>query len=404
MSIYYNSVQPLNIKTTGYSSNDMVDFNIRTRPGRAIKQGSIRFTGRLSLYLTDASGAKRGVRYNDGVFLDPYVGVHSLIRNISTQVSGSTIENIQYYPRFVGMKNQSRYTQEQLDTNTLCMTELLGTQNNIMLLAENGGTLDIGGIPDVNLSQGVSFSMIPEICVNNGSDDLGNAKFGALRVMMNLANGLEAFYTTHTPNDYYFTTDGSTISPDAFTQISYTITSLECHWLEVIDKTTPAPVTFLSTSLITQSLVTSNSFFNVTTAGTPYDAVALSFIQQSHRNNLFYNNNQCEFVPGVDGNGGRVEFSVNGNDRPIAFPILSYQELSLNYWKALGGVMKNSIMNAFQYRNNTFGVGCSFSTSVNDRLGVSVQVDPTDPYYITEGSLAANPYDAYIYILGFVSV
>jgi hypothetical protein len=117
----------------------MVDFNIRTRPGRAIKQGSIRFTGRLSLYLTNAAGAKRGVRYNDGVFLDPYVGAHSLIRNISTQVSGSTIENIQYYPRLVGMKNQSRYTQEQLDTNTLCMTELMGTQNNIMLLAENGG-------------------------------------------------------------------------------------------------------------------------------------------------------------------------------------------------------------------------------------------------------------------------
>jgi hypothetical protein len=162
-------------------------------------------------------------------------------------------------------------------------------------------------------------------------------------------------------------------------------------------------MTFMSTSLITQALVTSNSFFNVTTAGTPYDAVSLSFVQQSHRNSIYYNNNQCEFVTGIDGNGGRVEFSVNGNDRPIAFPILSYQELSLNYWKSLGGVMKNSIMNAFQYRNYTFGVGCAFSTSVNDRLGVALQLDPNDPAF-TSAPLASNPYDVYIYILGFVSV
>jgi hypothetical protein len=141
----------------------------------------------------------------------------------------------------------------------------------------------------------------------------------------------------------------------------------------------------------------------VTTAGTPYDAVALSFVQQSHRNSIYFNNNQCEFVPGIDGNGGRVEFSVNGNDRPIAFPILSYQELSLNYWKSLGGNMKNSIMNALQYRQYTFGVGCAFSTSVNDRLGVALQLDPNDPAY-TSAPLAANPYDAYIYVLGFVSV
>jgi hypothetical protein len=403
MSIYYNSVQPLNIKTTGYSSNDMVDFNIRTRPGRAIKQGSIRFTGRLSVYVQNALGVKRGVLYSDGVFLDPYVGAHSLIRNISTQVSGSTIENIQYYPRIVGMKNQSKYTLEQLDTNTTCMTELLGTQNNVMLLAENGGTLDGTGVPNPLLTQGISFSFIPDICVNNGSDDLGNTKFGALRVMMNLANGVEAFYTTHTPTDFYMTTDGTTASALQFTNIGFTISGLECHWLEVIDKTTPAPVTFMSTSLITQALVTSNSFFNVTTAGTPYDAVALSFVQQSHRNSIYFNNNQCEFVPGIDGNGGRVEFSVNGNDRPIAFPILSYQELSLNYWKALGGVMKNSIMNALQYRQYTFGVGCAFSTSVNDRLGVALQLDPNDPAF-TSAPLAANPYDAYIYVLGFVSV
>ena len=187
------------------------------------------------------------------------------------------------------------------------------------------------------------------------------------------------------------------------TNIGFTISALECHWLEVIDKTTTAPVTFMSTSLITQALVTSNSFFNVTTAGTPYDAVSLSFVQQSHRNSIYYNNNQCEFVPGIDGNGGRVEFSVNGNDRPIAFPILSYQELSLNYWKSLGGVMKNSIMNAYQYRNYTFGVGCAFSTSVNDRLGVALQLDPNDPAF-TSAPLASNPYDVYIYILGFVSV
>ena len=381
MATFYNAAQPLNIKTSGYGANDIVEFVLRTRPGRSIKAGSIRFTGKLKVVKRNFDGSVAGLKMNDAVAFNPFCGAHSIIRNITTSVNNGIVENISYYPRLVGMLKQSQFTLEKLNTDSLSQAEFLGSQNGMYLLEENWED-----------SMGRSFSIAPENALNKSSADLDNAKFSTLNVIMNLANEVEALHTANQADSDYM------LDPlTAFVGLTYTINDFQCNWIEVNEP--PAPKVVLQTAqLITQSMVTSNSFFNVSTAGLPYDAIAISFIRQAHRNLLTEDNNLCEWIQGLDGVNGRLEFNINGNDRPIAYPILSYQECALNYLKSLGGnFSRNSICNAYLSQTSTFGIGCSFLTSMNDRLGVSVQ---------TDASLQAEncPSDAYIYIFSYATI
>ena len=281
-------------------------------------------------------------------------------------------------PRWVGMKRQANYTIEGINTSSKVLSELCGTQNNYMLISDTG----------------VSFSFAPETCVNKSDQDLGQSKFGELRLSFNLANATEALYTTRLPADPYMATAAG------FTQLRYSIGDVQARWIEGVEVPSKAPVVFQVCSLVTQTLLSSNSFFAITTP-TPYTSLSLSFIKQSHRNSFFYNNNRCEFVEGLTGTAGRLEIEINGNTGPIKFPLLTYQETALNYWKSLNGVIKSSIMNSYLSGNGTtFGIGCSFVESVNDRVTFMLQIDPNDPAY--NNDIPAR--DAFIYTTGVQTV
>lgn len=385
MAIYYNSAFPLNIKqnnadgTLAYSANDIIDFKIAMRTGRCMKSGSLRISGDLLVQKYNTAGVWVNVTQEDNVFLDSYVGIQSFFRNASTSVNGAVIENIQYLPRWVGMKRQANYTLEGINTSSKCLSELCGSQNNIML-ANEGAT-------------GVSFSFAPETCVNKSDADLGQSKFGEMRLSFNLANSLEALYTTRLPTDAYMATAAG------FTNLRYSIGDVQCRWIEGVEVMSSMPVNFLTASLVTQTLLSANSFFAITTP-TPYTSLSLSFIQQSHRNSMYFDNNRCEFVEGLLGTAGRLEIEVNGNTGPVKFPIYTYQEVALNYWKSLNGMLKSSIMNSYLSQGgDTFGIGCSFVESVNDRVSFALQIDP--------GVYAQDtipPRDAFIYTSGILSV
>lgn len=385
MAIYYNSAYPLNIKqnnadgTLAYSANDIIDFKIAMRNGRCMKSGSLRISGDLLVQKYNTAGEWVSITQEDRVFLDAYVGVQSFFRNASTSVNGAVIENIQYLPRWVGMKRQANYTLEGINTSSKCLSELCGSQNNIML-ANEGET-------------GVSFSFSPETCVNKSDADLGQSKFGEMRLSFNLANSLEALYTTRVATDPYMAT------ADGFSNLRYSIGDVQCRWIEGVEVPSSVPVNFLTASLVTQTLLSANSFFAITTP-TPYTSLSLSFIKQAHRNSMYWDNNRCEFVEGLLGTAGRLEIEVNGNTGPVKFPLYTYQEVALNYWKSLNGMLKSSIMNSYLSQGgDTFGIGCSFVESVNDRVSFALQIDP--------GVYAQDtipPRDAFIYTSGLLSV
>jgi hypothetical protein len=385
-SFYYNFGYALNAKPT-YTTSDIIDMEVKMRVGRSMIANSFRVNGilQVSKVLLDGTTIVP-ITKQDQVFLDPYCGVHSLFRNVSTLVNGSSIENISYYPRWAGMKKQAGFTLESLNTSSDALVELCGTQNNIMLL----GTPNTFG----NDETGVSFSFKPYTAVNGSVANLPQSKFPSIRTVFNMVSPLEALYTTHLAGSDYMTNPLT-----GFSNLTYSITQLQCTWYESQEVAVPSPMTFETCSLITSTMLTSYATFAMTAANL-YSALSLSFIQQKNRNNLYANNNLCEFVPGIEpvASKGQVLLLVDSNNAVATYPLQSYADIAKMYAKSLGAGMKNSITNAYLSKVLSFGIGAQYAVSENDRLSIQMIVDPN------QFNPSVDPMDVFMYLSGFIQV
>ena len=152
---------------------------------------------------------------------------------------------------------------------------------------------------------------------------------------------------------------------------------------------------------MTQTVVSLNTTMNVV-APNPYDAVAVTFIAQKNRNNLYCDGNMCEYLVDID----RVEFTLNNQSYgPITYTIGAgasppYQDLALNALKSLkGNPEKNSIMNRILQENGCFVMGMSYAANQNDKLGITMQIDSA-----TQFQYSANPFNALLYINGYATL
>ena len=385
-SFFYNFNFPLNAKPT-YTTSDIVDMEVKMRVGRSMIANSFRVNGILQVSKVLTDGSIVPITKEDHVFLDPYCGVHSLFRNVSTIVNGSSVENISYYPRWAGMKKQAAFTLEGLNTSSDALVELCGTQNNVLLL----GTPNQFA-PD---ESGISFSFKPYTAINGSVANLPQSKFPSVRTVFNMVSPLEALYTTHIADDEYMQ-DPAT----GFTNLTYSITQLQYTWYETQEAgPVPSPMTFETCSLITSTMLTSYATFAMTAANL-YSALSLSFIQQKNRNNLFANNNLCEFVAGIEpvSGKGQVLLLVDSNNAVTTYPLQSYADIARNYAKSLGAGMKNSITNAYLSKVLSFGVGAQYAVSENDRLSIQMIVDPN------QFNPSEDPMDVFMYLSGFIQV
>jgi len=137
-------------------------------------------------------------------------------------------------------------------------------------------------------------------------------------------------------------------------------------------------------------------------APNPYDSVSVSFIQQANRNNLYYDGNMCEYLRDIE----RVEFTINNSAYgPLTYAIGAgqsppYQDLAINYLKSLNGDPdKNCIVNRLLQENGCFGMGMAYSSAQNDKLGIALTLSSTSTFQISQ-----NPYDACIYINGYMAL
>ena len=376
MALYYNSAQPTNIKST-YNPYDTVDFLVKMPANRSMKQGSLRLSGFLKVSKILSNGTTVPIEETDSVFTNQWCGVHSVFKNVSTSVNERIVENLQNYPRWSAMKSQSEATPETLLTSSKHLPELKGCLNNYLLLGTSNGT------------KGTPWSIKPHICVNNSSDDLPQSKFQQIKIMWILSSGLESFYIS---------TGAPSPLPAVYTVgLTYTLTDLEMHWYETNE--TPNSQTVLKTVFNTTQTITGLNNNMQISSPTAYDNVSISFLRQSTLNNLYYDSVLSEYISDIS----RVEFTVNGIDSPLSYAILPpcYQELSLNYWKSLDSTEKNSLMNRFLSENGCFGVGASFTESINDKLQVALTISDNTTY---NPSASGNAIDAYIYVAGYLNV
>ena len=376
-NLLYNATQPSSLKNT-YGENDILDFIVKLPAGRSIVANSFRISGNLVV-----STSKGAISAGDAIHVDPFAGIHSVIRSVNTQVNNSTIENIQMYNRNVAMQRMATNNLESINTSSLLLSEMCGTMNHFQLL----GTTKRDGL------NAASFSILPMISINQSSNNLSSEKFQVIQISITLANAVEIFYTDHTSGGPYMS-DVET----AFSEIFYNIADVQLEWNETLQQGDGGAVIMPVKHLYQQSVNNETSYLNITTPQL-YNSLSVSFIEQSKRNSIFVNNLLCEKIKGLDLNGGALEIMINSGDTPIPYPIQTYQETALNYLKSLNGnIAQNCITNEFLNDTMSFGIGFSLMTSSNDRVAISLKINSEAYNYIIP------PYDAFMYVNSFIQM
>ena len=377
-NLLYNATQPSSLKST-YGENDILDFIIKLPQGRSIVANSFRLSGNIVV-----STNKGAITEGDAIHLDPFAGMHSIIRSVNTQVNNSTIENVQLYNRIVSMSRMATNNLESINTSSLLLSEICGTMNHFQLL----GTTKRDGL------NSASFSILPMIAINQSSNNLSSDKFQVIQISMTLANAIEAFYTDHTSGGPYMSDAGT-----AFSEIFYNIADLQLEWNEMMEQPGDKGTVIMPVKhLYQQSINNETSYLNITTPQL-YNSLSVSFIEQSKRNTIFVNNLLCEKIKGLDLNGGALEIMINSGDTPIPYPIQTYQETALNYLKSLNGnLAQNCITNEFLNGTMSFGIGFSLMTSSNDRVAISLKINSEAYNYIIPA------YDAFMYVNSFIQM
>lgn len=382
-SMFYNNAFALNNKAA-YGPSDIIDFEVKMRPQRSMIANSFRVSGILEVSKQLTDGTVVPIVKADNVFVNPFCGIHSFFRNASTSVNGSVIENNSYYPSWAGLQKQKGYTLEGVSTSSDCLTELCGTQSNVLLIGTVENVVNLSGT-------GIPFSFKPNAAINGSASNLPQSQFQSVRIVFNMASPLEALYTTHKEGDAYMT------GADGFVSLTYSMTLLQSAWYEAPETPVPSPVVFQTVNLVTTTLLTSYAVFALTSPNL-YDAVSMRFIQQAHRNSLFYDNNLSEFLPGLEGGASKLEVTLDGNSAVITYPIQSYADIARNYLKSLGGGVLNSITNVYLSKTNTFGIGFKFAVAANDRIAVAVQID------VSQYNPSEKPCDVFMFLSGFAQV
>jgi hypothetical protein len=337
-NLLYNATQPSSLKST-YGENDILDFIIKLPQGRSIVANSFRLSGNMVV-----STNKGAITEGDAIHLDPFAGMHSIIRSVNTQVNNSTIENVQLYNRIVSMQRMATNNLESLNTSSLLLSEMCGTMK--------------------------------------------------IQISITLANAVEAFYTDHTSGGPYMSDAGT-----AFSEIFYNVADLQLEWNEMMEQPSDKGSVIMPVKhLYQQSINNETSYLNITTPQL-YNSLSVSFIEQSKRNTIFVNNLLCEKIKGLDLNGGALEIMINSGDTPIPYPIQTYQETALNYLKSLNGnLAQNCITNEFLNDTMSFGIGFSLMTSSNDRVAISLKINSEAYNYIIPA------YDAFMYVNSFIQM
>lgn len=368
MVLFYNVAQPQNIKPS-YSPFDQIDFLVKMPAGREYKKGSGRLSGNLKVQVTLKTdpATKVDLAPIHQVNVSQFCGLHGLFRSFTTSINDQTVENVAYYPRWVAMKKQAENPQSHLYTSSENVSELTGLYSSQLLCGD--------------ATKAISFSLKPQIAVNKSDQNLPQSKVVQMRIMTQLASSLECFYST------YVDGSGNTL----LNSIEYTVEDLQFSWYEEAQKTGGDIV--LNTCYLNKQTVVSNHTNLNLFCPNVYDSISVSFIRQVDLNNILTDNNANYLLPHID----RVEYTLNGNDAPISYPITSYQDLILNYKKSLMAGDKTCFSKSLISLGQCFGIGCSFPTSVNDKLGINIDISDVE-------TMSSNQFDAYMYVNGYLTL
>jgi len=347
------SVSPPESESTQYNPDQLVTFLVSIPEKMTLKRGSINISGSLPVEKTGGV-----LDLNDKVVYDGNSGIHSFFKNMTTtfikkSVSlDSMVENVSFY---------NRYAKMYFETNKDFQNQTLSNSDNMELRTG----LDIYTNPvllgvrsaDNSANTGLnSFAFAPLIACNRTMNDIDNVKCDMIKIQITLESlGVPLF-----------TVDGSA-KPAGLT---WKLQDLKIHYvLEETQQPNMNPITFIKVFPSKRDIVSSETNLNFNPPGL-IQSYCASFLDQTTKSTE--NQLKTDVLQDVR----KVEYTVNGSDSYIKFPILSETELILNYISSLNPNPKESNSLYANLTQKGYGIGLNFISPVdmrNSKFSVNIQ-------------------------------
>lgn len=353
----YNLRYPTSQKSL-YTSGDNIDL-VMSFPSRGLVGNSVRITGILDVYST---GVTR-VLPTDRIYYDAMVGVHSFMDNISVSMqTKGVIESITQYPRYVKMKNSAIKTVSQLATDSKLQCQLFCQDSYVT---------------NSMMSYSLSFSCDLDMCLNNviGNSVFGYSKTGDITISFRFVQPIDALF-----------------GGDMSSNVNYTVTSLACEYLTVMEPKELQPVQMIITYPVKQTINSTNASLNIKLPAI-INSMYASFMLQAQESQMSYNNLALQQPAGIY----KLYYSFNDTSNTfISYPVDSIEDMMERYLMAFKGV-KNSTSLKRVGLEEIFGVGLDYEGQIN-------MLDSSFGMNILSQVSNASPFSIFAFFKGIIAV
>jgi len=355
----YNQAIPENSKAT-YTEFDTVDFQMLFQ-NESLKLGSCRLLGNVRI-------KKGGVNMTDNnIITDKFVGAHSFIESIQTEMLGQVFENQTEYGRMVKQYSVARNNHGDLfNSSNVC--ELKSPVDDLTNAVLKGETLG-------NTNDPVDFSVKLDFILNSNAVPMPYSKSGPIKVSLNLARVNSALY-----------------GYGMDTTVTYELSNLRLAY-ETTTAPNPDPIILRKKMHIKSSIQSSLANVQTKVPATDVESMFISFQVQANENTPKNNNLTLDKLPAVE----EVQLLFNDNTGAgITFQLKDNESIISNYLMALSSDGRNNLSTNNMYSNDGYGIGYKMPTPIDlSNQKISVQIN--------SGVSNSKPYVMYMCFQSLVS-
>ncbi len=374
-AVMYHSVDPQNLLPS-YPEFTNVDF-ILSYEGRSLEMDSVRIEGELEVLLgagQDQFGNLDPSTEDSEIFMDRFVGAHSVIESLSVNINGAQVDHVQDYPRYVKMHTTAVHSQGdmfmaehacEMKTPSL---ELIREQ----LMGETpptdpGNATNGDKIADF-MRNNPDFSIKPMCVLNQGVGALPYRKSGDVRVTINTARISAVLF-------------GKNV--DANT--TYNLKNLRVTFRSSIDAGQSADQPILARRVLSvkQNYATTEASLQ-TRVPAVCSGVSVSVISNNKLNARNDNTLDLDKIDGLN----RVEYLFNDStNQMITYRLRNQAEWIERYLDSFrdSRTKENAATLSNIASNNVWGLGLDFGGDIdlrNQNFALQLSRNGTDPYVV----------------------
>ena len=372
-AVLYHSVEPQNLKEK-YQQYENIDF-VLSFEGRSLELGSVRIEGEWEV-TTDANqalpfGSRRDDNTDDIILYDRFVGAHSLIESLSVSMSGSQIDHVQDYARFIKMKTTATKSQtDMFNAENACEMkvpsyELAREQLMGEVVPADPGNNGAGDSLYDPMRNNPDFSIKPVCVLNNASGAVPYRKSGDIHLTINLARVGAALFGFDVDND-----------------VNYSVKNLRVFFRSAADAGPQFDQPILATRVLSvkQNFDTTNASLQVRVPAV-CNGVSVSALETAKVNSLTANVLDLDKIESVT----QVEYLFNdATNQLITYRLRSQPEWIERYLDSFkDGENKNAATFSNITSNNAWGLGLNFGGAIdlsNQNFALQINREDTTPY------------------------